>query len=67
MLDGKIDKVEASINLFRDLANDKKVTFYLNPTDHNVSFDFKNGQVSTRVTQTFQRILNDDKKEKRIN
>ena len=61
MREGNIDKVQASINLFRDLANDKKVKFYLNPTDHNVSFDFKNGQVSTRVTQSFQRVLNDDK------
>jgi hypothetical protein len=56
-----IDKVQASVNLFKDLAQGKKVKFYLNPTDHNVSFEFKNGQVLTRPTQSFQRILNDRK------
>jgi hypothetical protein len=54
-------KIESAISLFRDLKDNKPVTFYLNPTEHDVSFEFTAGTVSTRKTQSFIRILNDPK------
>jgi len=57
-------KIESAISLFRDLKDNKQVTFYLNPTDYDVSFEFSNGNVSTRKTQSFVRILNESPKKK---
>jgi hypothetical protein len=54
----KIDIIQASTELFLDIANEKEVTFYLNPTDYNVSFDFKNNSVYTKETKSFTRVLN---------
>ena len=54
-------KIESAISLFGDLKDNKQVTFYLNPTDYDVSFEFSNGNVSTRKTQSFVRILNEKK------
>ena len=56
------DKINSAISLFLDLKDDKKVCFYLNPTDHDVSFEFSSSGVLTRKTKSFMRILNDDKK-----
>jgi hypothetical protein len=56
------DRVESAISLFRDLKDEKEVCFYLNPTDHNVRFEFNSSGVSTRKTKSFVRILNKQKK-----
>jgi hypothetical protein len=52
------NKIKSAISLFRDLAQDKEVTFYLNPTDHDVSFEFNGSGVLTRKTKSFMRVLN---------
>jgi hypothetical protein len=59
------NRIESAISLFRDLKEDKKVIFYLNPTDFNVSFEFTPSGVLTRKTKSFIRILNDDIKDKK--
>jgi hypothetical protein len=53
------NKIEAAISLFQDLKNNKKVCFYLNPTEYDISFEFSPSGVMTRETKSFVRILND--------
>ena len=53
------DTIQSAISLFRDLK-DKKVCFYLNPSDHDVRFEFSSSGVSTRKTKSFMRVLNDE-------
>jgi hypothetical protein len=55
------DRVESAVKLFRDLKDGKAVKFYMNPTDHDVSFEFNSSGVMTRKTMSFVRILNDKK------
>jgi len=52
------NRIDSAIGLFRDLKNGVKVEFLLNPTDHNVSFEFTSKGVSTRKTGSFTRTLN---------
>jgi hypothetical protein len=53
------NRIESAISLFTDLKDGKSVMFYLNPTEHDVSFEFNSNGISTRPVQSFVRSLND--------
>jgi hypothetical protein len=43
-----VDRINATLNLFRDLKNGKMVNFVMNPTDFDVCFEFSLEGVKTR-------------------
>lgn len=52
-----LSQIDATIDLYRSLISGEEVSFVLNPTEHNVSFEFSNHGVATRKTGEFIRKI----------
>jgi len=48
MKEKSINKIQATLDLFNDLKNGKRVDFVMNPTDHDVCFEFSKDGVKTK-------------------
>jgi hypothetical protein len=53
----RLNKIEATTELFNRIRSGKRVKFIMNPTKFNVSFEFDKDGITTRKTREFIRIV----------